>query len=91
MTNQFDENMSPEIEIQADQWEEQQQALREIAEAEAQKVILMIVWTDEDGDEKTEEINCKSVDEADALWEEVGNTFSDDGRWMASDFEILDE
>jgi len=36
MKNKFDENMSPEIENQADQWEEQQQALREIAEAEAE-------------------------------------------------------
>ena len=54
------------------------------------ETIIMIVWTDEDGAENCEEVKCNSKDDALDYWEEVGNTFSDDGRWYASDYEILD-
>jgi len=86
MTNLFDENMSPEIENMADEFEAQQAVLQAEAEAE---VVLMIVWTDNDGDEKTEEHTFKSEAQAMNFWETVEGEFDETGRWFATDFEIL--
>ena len=49
---------------------------------------LIIIWTTNDGDEKIEEILFDTIEEADAHWDEIGNTFDDTGRWCATDFEI---
>jgi len=83
----FDENMSPETENMADEFEAQQAVLQ--AEAEAEAVTLMIVWTDQDGDEKTEEHNFKNRAQAKNFWETVEGEFDETGRWFATDFEIF--
>jgi len=87
MTNLFDENMSPETENMADEFEAQQAVLQ--AEAEAEKVILMIVWTDQDGDEKTEEIEFSNETQAMNYWETIEGEFDEIGTWYATDYEIL--
>jgi len=84
----FDENMSPDIEVIADEWEEQQAILKDLAEAEP-KVILMVVWTDNDGDEKTEEFAFSTEGQAMNFWERIEGEFDETGRWFATDFEIL--
>ena len=83
----FDENMSPEMENFADEWEAQQAVLQ--AEAEAEEVILMVVWTDQDGDEKTEENTFKSKAQAVNFWETIEGEFDETGMWFATDFEIF--
>jgi len=90
----FDENMSPEMENVADEFEAMQELRAEIdaenaMEAEAEKVILMIVWTDQDGDEKTEEIEFSNETQAMNYWETIEGEFDEIGTWYATDFEIL--
>ena len=84
-----DENMSPEMENFADEGEAQQAFLKAEAEGKAEGVTLMIIWTDNDGDEKTEEENFPSETQALNYWEMIEGEFDETGIWYATDYEIL--